>query len=236
VGQAPGPVSSRRSAEDESKAEAASGSDHARKRTWWWLYAALMAVAVGYLLAGYIAGWAWTGLSRRVTLWDWLEGLALPITVGLVPLLLRQRQQIRRTYLTAGLIALAAFAALVLAGYLIPWAWTGFTGNTLWDWLTLALLPVVIATATLWRRPPQWRAHHTLLLSIATIAAAALVLAGYLVPWAWTGFTGNTAWDWIKLLLLPVLIPTLVLPRLLEAAESWLAPTAPTEDGDRRTD
>lgn len=48
----------------------------------------------------------------------------------------------------------------------------------------------------------------------------ALVLAGYLVPWKWTGFTGNTAWDWIKLLLLPVLVPTVLLPRLLDAAES----------------
>ena len=50
------------------------------------------------------------------------------------------------------------------------------------------------------------------------------MFAGYLVPWAWTGFTGNTAWDWIKLLLLPVLLPTVVLPRLLDAAEEWVAP------------
>ena len=39
-----------------------------------------------------------------------------------------------------------------------------------------------------------------------------LVLGGYLVPWSWTGFTGNTAWDWFKLLLLPVLIPTVLVP------------------------
>ena len=48
-----------------------------------------------------------------------------------------------------GVVVLAAFAALVLAGYLVPWAWTGFTGNTLWDWLSLALLPLVLATAAL---------------------------------------------------------------------------------------
>jgi hypothetical protein len=52
-----------------------------------------------------------------------------------------------------------------------------------------------------------------------------LVLAGYLVPWAWTGFTGNTAWDWIQLLLLPLLLPTIVLPRLLAVAEEWMAPS-----------
>ena len=54
--------------------------------------------------------------------------------------------------------------------------------------------------------------------------ALALVLAGYLVPWAWTGFTGNTAWDWIKLLLLPLLLPTVVLPRVHDLTEEWIAP------------
>jgi hypothetical protein len=67
-------------------------------------------------------------------------------------------------------------------------------------------------------------ARHTAVTAIALGVAIGLVLAGYLVPWAWTGFTGNTAWDWIKLLLLPVLLPTVVLPRLLEAAETWVAP------------
>jgi hypothetical protein len=123
---------------------------------------------------------------------------------------------------------LVAFAALVLAGYLVPWAWTGFTGNTLWDWLSLALLPLVLATAALWRPPPRWTARHTLLVTIGALVALVLVFAGYLVPWAWTGFTGNTAWDWIKLLLLPVLLPTVVLPPLLDAAEEWVAPA--TED------
>jgi hypothetical protein len=60
------------------------------------------------------------------------------------------------------------------------------------------------------------------------------VLCGYLVPWAWTGFTGNTAWDWIKLLLLPLLLPTVVLPRLLDAAEEWIASaSAPRTPGPR---
>lgn len=213
-------------------------AEHARRRTWWWLYALLVVLVAAYLWAGYGAGWAWTGLSRRVTLWDWLEGLALPVTVGLVPLFLRHREHLHPTHKTAGLIGLAAFAALVLAGYLIPWNWTGFKGNTLWDWLSLALLPLVIATSTLWRRRAGWRARHLLLLIIATVVAVSLVLAGYLVPWAWTGFTGNTVWDWIKLLLLPVLIPTVVLPRLLDAVESWLRPStteAAAEDEAART-
>ena len=142
-------------------------SEHARRRGWWWAYV-LVGLAVFFLWAGYAEGWAWTGLSRRVTLWDWLEGLALPATVALVPLLMRHRGHLGPSHVTTGAIVLALFAALVLAGYL--------------------------------------------------------------VPWHWTGFTGNTAWDWIKLLLLPLLLPFLVLPRLLDAAEDWMAPSPPSDE------
>ena len=204
-------------------------SEHARRRGWWWVYV-LVALAVFFLWAGYAEGWAWTGLSRRVTLWDWLEGLALPATVALVPLLVRHRGHLGPSHVTTGVIALALFAALVLAGYLVPWGWTGFTGNTMWDWLSLALLPLVIATSTFWRPPPRWTARHATVVAIALVVSASVVLAGYLVPWAWTGFTGNTAWDWLKLLLLPLLLPTLVLPRLLDAAEDWMAPSPPAQE------
>lgn len=27
-----------------------------------------------------------------------------------------------------------AFAVFVFFGYYLQWAWTGFAGNTLWDW------------------------------------------------------------------------------------------------------
>ena len=204
-------------------------SEHARRRGWWWVYI-LVGLAVFFLWAGYAEGWAWTGLSRRVTLWDWLEGLALPATVALVPLLMRHRGHLGPSHVTTGAIVLALFAALVLAGYLVPWGWTGFTGNTLWDWLSLALLPLVIATSTFWRMPPHWTARHASIAAIGLVVIGSVVLAGYLVPWAWTGFTGNTAWDWIKLLLLPLLLPLLVLPRLLDAAEDWMAPGPPRDE------
>jgi len=44
--------------------------------------------------------------------------------------------------------------------------------------------------------------------------AAALVLGGYLGPWPWTGFTGNTLWDWLNLLFLPLLVPAIAVPML----------------------
>ncbi|MDT4978880.1 MAG: hypothetical protein QOG07_759, partial [Pseudonocardiales bacterium] len=55
-------------------------------------------------------------------------------------------------------------------------------------------------------------------------AFAVLVACGYLVPLTWTGFRGNTAWDWIRLLLVPVLLPTVLLPALSQRVTSRLIP------------
>jgi hypothetical protein len=172
------------------------------------------AVIAGLLWGGYVGGWGWTGLSGDVALWDWLEALALPVAVGLLPLVLTHRGRLTRTHRSLILAGLVAFGCLVLAGYLVPLEWTGFPGNTLWDWLELALLPVVLATAPVWPDPRQLQARHWLLIGAAAAAFAVVVLAGYLVPWDWTGFSDNKAWDWLKLLLLPVLVPTVLLPAL----------------------
>ncbi|MGH3509046.1 MAG: hypothetical protein ACRDPI_02315 [Nocardioidaceae bacterium] len=188
---------------------------------------AALLIGVVFVWGGYAAGWRWTGLSSQVTLWDWLEALALPVTVGLVPLTIRHRGRLHRRHQVSALAGLALFVVLVLAGYLVPMRWTGFTGNTLWDWLSLALLPLVIATSTLWHRPPRWSARHGAVLVGGVLLVVVLVALGYLVPWDWTGFTGNTAWDWIKLLLLPVLLPVFVLPRLVRAADTWMTRQEP---------
>jgi hypothetical protein len=174
---------------------------------------AVLAAAV-YVWGGYAMGWAWTGLSGDVALWDWLEALALPVTVGLLPLLLQHHRRLQPRHKGAALVVLVAFGCLVLAGYLVPLRWTGFTGNTLWDWLELALLPFVLATASFWPSRDDLHATHRAVIGSVAAVFAVLVLAGYLVPLGWTGFTDNTAWDWVKLLLLPVLLPTLVLPAL----------------------
>jgi hypothetical protein len=39
------------------------------------------------------------------------------------------------------------------------------------------------------------------------------VLAAYAVPSQWTGFAGHTLWDWLHLLLLPLLVPAIAGPR-----------------------
>ena len=45
---------------------------------------------------------------------------------------------------------IVAFALLVSAGYGFDWRWTGFPGNTLWDWLHLLLVPFVLPIVLAW--------------------------------------------------------------------------------------
>src|SRR5258708_5832832 len=66
-------------------------------------------------------------------------------------------QQIKLHPVATVLIALfVAFVVLVvLGGYKLNWGWTGFNGSnksgkTLWDWMQLLFIPVVLAVAGFW--------------------------------------------------------------------------------------
>ncbi len=45
--------------------------------------------------------------------------------------------------------ALVGLALLAVGGYFFGWTWTGFSGNTVWDWLSLLITPVAIGAATI---------------------------------------------------------------------------------------
>lgn len=187
------------------------------------------------LVGGYAWHWRWTGLSRSVTLWNWLEVLALPIAIAIAPLLLRHRRGLTRRHRAALAVGALTFVAVVLAGYLVPWQWTGFRGNTLWDWLQLVLLPLVVALISTWWYS-EWRPRRIHLITAGLVVAvfAVVVLAGYLVPMTWTGFSGNTWWDWVKLLLLPVVVPTVLVPVLGRQMTERLDSPRPRTDRERR--
>jgi hypothetical protein len=105
----------------------------------------VIAVLVVVVYGGYGQHWSWTGINgQTATLWDWLHLLRLPIAAVLLPLWLRHRPTMGSVMkgVSAGLGVL--FVVLVIAGYTVPWAWTGFAGNTLWDWLHLLLLPLLV--------------------------------------------------------------------------------------------
>jgi hypothetical protein len=175
------------------------------------------AAAAAVLVGGYEAHWSWTGISgSTATLWDWISLLLLPVTVATLPIWLSKHHRLGSRRKAAGLAFLVLFAGIVLAGYLVPWGWTGFQGNALWDWINLLLLPLVVATFPVWPEIRQeLRMHHRLLLMVALAGFAVAVLGGYVWGWGWTGFRGNTLWDWLHLLVLPLAFPTLLLPAAL---------------------
>ncbi len=112
---------------------------------------ALSAVAVAtivVIVGSYAGHWSWTGLTQNGQVWDWMQLLLLPVALGTFPLWLRFSGQMSSTRRKALGGAVTAFAGFVLAGYLVPLTWTGFRGHTLWNWLTLIVLPITITTAT----------------------------------------------------------------------------------------
>ena len=178
--------------------------------------ASAVLAAVVLLWGGYTGHWSWTGLSDNDTLWDWLKLLVLPLSLAALPLWLQShhRMSVTRRGTLAGVAV--AFGIFVLLGYALHWAWTGFAGNTLWDWLELLLLPVVIATVKFWTAERTMEARHWM--RIAAVIAGFVIFAAsaYLLPINWSGFVGNTLWDWVKLLFIPILMHRGLVPAVAE--------------------
>jgi hypothetical protein len=185
-----------------------------RVRTAWIIGAVILLGAV--LWGGYSHRWSWTGINgHTATLWDWLHLVLLPLAVAVLPLWLHHRTRVVRSHKAIAGAMLVVWAGVVILGYTVPWTWTGFAGNTLWDWLKLVALPVAVACVPVYRDlRARWDRRHTVAGAIGLGLFAVAVLGGYLGSWAWTGFSGNTLWDWLQLLLLPLLLPTVLVPSL----------------------
>ena len=111
--------------------------------------------------------------------------------------------------------AVLVLIVLAIGGYVFNWKWTGFKDNTLWDWLHLLILPVVLTAVTIWfTNRPNWRVEWTMLLAGVALVLVVLVIGSYAFNWKWTGFRGNTLWNWLELL---------VLPAALSLAPLWIA-------------
>jgi hypothetical protein len=122
---------------------------------------------------------------------------------------------------------LVAFTGLVVAGYLIPLNWTGFSGNTLWDWLELILLPVAVTSARfLPSALHSLRPYHNGVIALIVLGWTVTIIGGYALSWYWTGYQGNTLWDWLGLLLLPLLVPIILIPTALQWTSSNAAQPA----------
>jgi hypothetical protein len=111
-----------------------------------------------------------------------------------------------RWVLPGGVVALTI---ALIGGYEFDWTWTGVApSDQLWDLLHVIVLPVVLATLPIWYRTRQrWMMEWRAVFGLVAIAFAILVIGGYALGWRWTGFQGNTLWDWLRLLLVPFLLP-----------------------------
>jgi hypothetical protein len=181
----------------------------------------LLVAALVVLWGGYVQGWEWTGFRANEQLWDWLHLLLLPVVIGTIPLWIEHSDYISRARRVTYIVGIAAFTGLVVAGYLIPLNWTGFSGNTLWDWLELILLPIAVTTARfLPSALRSLRPYHQGVIALIVVGWIVTIIGGYALSWYWTGYQGNTLWDWLGLLLLPLLVPVILLPTALKWTSS----------------
>jgi hypothetical protein len=183
----------------------------------------LTVAALVVLWGGYIQHWQWTGFPANEQLWDWFHLLLLPVVFGTLPLWIQDAEYISRARRATYIVATVAFIGFVIVGYLAPLSWTGFSGNTLWDWFELIVLPVAVISVRAWPtagRPV--RAYHKATAAGLALAWVATLIGGYDANWRWTGYQGNTLWDWLSLLLLPLVFPTILLPTILK----WISGNA----------
>ena len=191
-------------------------------------YVGAVAVLVA-LWGGYVRGWHWTGFQENGQLWDWLKLLLLPVALGTIPLWIQDRDYISRPRRVAYGVVIVAWTGFVIAGYLIPLNWTGFPDKTLWDWFVLILLPVALTTTMALTssrirssKARSLRPYQKGLIVALAVGWIVTVIGGYLLRWRWTGYAGNALWDWLTLLLLPLVFPTILLPALLK----WISGNA----------
>jgi uncharacterized membrane protein len=195
-----------------------SGSSPRMNAQTWRRYALVagLAATVVIVVGSYAAHWTWTGLKANGQVWDWMQLLLLPVAIGTFPLWLRfsaEMSPARRTALGAAVLAFTAFA---LVGYLVPLHWTGFRGHTLWSWLTLIALPITIITVAVWPKTGRtFRPFYGVAAGALAAAWIVTVIGGYAAHWTWTGYPGNTLWDWVKLFLAPIAITTFLIPELI---------------------
>jgi len=176
---------------------------------------AIALAAVVVIIGGYALNWAWTGFTDNNQLWDWMRLLLLPVAFGTFGLWLRYSEYVSPGRRRAMGIAVLAFAVLVIISYTDPLTWTGFRGQTLWDWLTLILLPITVVTIKAWPESGRdVRRWHVAVAVAVVIGFIVTIIGGYGANWKWTGYKGNTLWDWLLLVLAPLAVGTILAPSL----------------------
>ena len=124
-----------------------------RELKWWtWkrLLVAIIVILVVLEIGTYAFNWTWTGFKANNTVWDWLKLLLLPIALAAVPIWFTAEEEQQRIWLAqlkwVLLAIVLVLAVLFIGSYALNWTWTGFQANgTLWDWMSLLLVPITVA-------------------------------------------------------------------------------------------
>jgi hypothetical protein len=136
---------------------------------WWTWKRALLATIVIFIvleIGTYALNWNWTGFKANNTVWDWLSLLLLPIALAIVPIWLMAEEGQQRVWLAQLkwiiLGSIVFLGILFIGSYTFNWTWTGFKAeSTLWDWLSLLLVPVTVAALPIWYSLRQSRSNST---------------------------------------------------------------------------
>jgi hypothetical protein len=82
--------------------------------------------------------------------------------------------------------------------------------------LPAAVTTVMALTSMRARRPGAClRPCQKTIIAALAIGWIVTVIGGYALRWRWTGYPGNTLWDWLAMLL-PLVFPAILLPPLLK--------------------
>jgi hypothetical protein len=155
--------------------------------------------------------------------------LLLPLAAAVVPLWAQHGRELDGRHRAWLAVTAASFAVLVMCGYAFNLHWTGFPGNRLWDWLELLVLPLAVATFPVWYELSDGLTpRHKIGAAVGIAVFAIVVVGGYSFGWKWTGFQGNTLFDWLELLAAPIALPLLLAP----AVKTWMTAGLPEEDPD----
>ena len=129
-----------------------------RELKWWTWKRMLVAIVVvlAILEVGtYAFNWTWTGFKDNDTVWDYLQLLLLPIALAAVPIWFAAEEEQQRLWLAqlkwVVVAIVAVFVVLFVGSYIYNWSWKGFHDHgRLWDWLSLLLVPLIVAVLPIW--------------------------------------------------------------------------------------
>jgi hypothetical protein len=125
----------------------------------WWTWKRVLVTTVVVLavleVGTYAFNWTWTGFKSNDTVWDYLQLLLLPIALAAVPIWFAVKEEQQRLWLAqlkwVVVAIVAVFVVLFVGSYSYNWSWTGFHDHgRLWDWLSLLLVPMIVAVLPIW--------------------------------------------------------------------------------------